>query len=99
MGLPWLLRPYASIIEGMGLIPRQGTKTPVFCVAKKKKKKTDVNNGCFLSGRRKVFFLNVQNLLSTPSYFYNLFFTENTLRINPLHQGVCPVFWEPILTC
>ena len=34
----------------------------------------------FLSRKRKVLFLNVQNLYSAPSYFYNLFSTENTLR-------------------
>ena len=33
----------------------------------------------FLSRKRKVLFLNVQNLQSTPSYFYSLF-TENALR-------------------
>ena len=53
----------------------------------------------FLSRKRKVLFLNVQNLYSAPSYFNNLFSTENTLRVNPLHQGICPIFWEPILTC
>ena len=46
----------------------------------------------FLSRKRKVLFLNVQNLYSAPSYFNNLFSTENTLRVNPLHQGICPIF-------
>ena len=46
MRLPWLLRPYASTVEGMGLIPHWGTKTPACYVAKKKKKKADMNNGC-----------------------------------------------------
>ena len=43
MGLLWLLRSYASTVEGMGLIPHWGTKTPACYVAKKK---ADVNNGC-----------------------------------------------------
>ena len=34
----------------------------------------------FLERERKVFFLKIQNLLSTPSFFYTLFSTENTLR-------------------
>ena len=54
MGLPWLLRPYASIIEGMGLIPRQGTKTPVFCVAKKKKLMW-IMDASFLEGEKYSF--------------------------------------------
>ena len=36
MALPCLLRPYASTVEGVGLIPHWRTKTPACCVAKKK---------------------------------------------------------------